>query len=98
MLEGKTPPKTIYRIGRKPDPWQAPDWSRANQGPCRCGMSQIVLVSSEIASGGGGSERFSAAIVISRRCGFSPGGFYSPGVIRPQALKGPESVRPQTRP
>ena len=30
MLEGKTPPETIYRIGRKPDPWQAPDWSRAN--------------------------------------------------------------------
>ena len=30
MLEGKTPPETIYRIGRKPDPWQPPDWSRAN--------------------------------------------------------------------
>ncbi len=30
MLEGKRPPETIYRIARKPDPWQAPDWSRAN--------------------------------------------------------------------
>jgi hypothetical protein len=30
VLEGKTPPETIYRIGRKPDPWQPPDWSRAN--------------------------------------------------------------------
>lgn len=30
MLEGKHPPETIYRIARKPDPWQAPDWSRAN--------------------------------------------------------------------
>lgn len=30
MLEGKSPPETIYRIARKPDPWQPPDWSRAN--------------------------------------------------------------------
>jgi hypothetical protein len=30
VLEGKCPPETIFRIARKPDPWQAPDWSRAN--------------------------------------------------------------------
>jgi hypothetical protein len=30
VLEGKRPPKTIFRIARRPDPWQAPDWSRAN--------------------------------------------------------------------
>ncbi len=30
MLEGKCPPETVYRIARKPDPWQPPDWSRAN--------------------------------------------------------------------
>ena len=30
MLETRRPPAEIYRIGRKPDPWQAPDWSRAN--------------------------------------------------------------------
>lgn len=30
MLEGKHPPETIYRIARRPDPWQPPDWSRAN--------------------------------------------------------------------
>lgn len=30
MLEGKHPPETIFRIARKPDPWQPPDWSRAN--------------------------------------------------------------------
>jgi len=31
MLEGKAPPEKIHRIARKPDPWQPPDWSRANQ-------------------------------------------------------------------
>lgn len=30
MFESKRPPATIFRIARKPDPWQAPDWSRAN--------------------------------------------------------------------
>lgn len=30
MLESKRPPATIFRLARKPDPWQAPDWSRAN--------------------------------------------------------------------
>jgi RES domain len=30
VLEGKHPPETIFRIARKPDPWQPPDWSRAN--------------------------------------------------------------------
>jgi len=30
VLEGKRPPETIHRIARKPDPWQPPDWSRAN--------------------------------------------------------------------
>jgi len=29
-LETKTPPQPIYRIGRQPDVWQAPDWSRAS--------------------------------------------------------------------
>jgi len=30
VLEGKRPPKIIFRIARKPDPWQPADWSRAN--------------------------------------------------------------------
>ena len=30
MLETKSPPEAIFRIARKPDPWEAPDWSRAN--------------------------------------------------------------------
>jgi hypothetical protein len=30
VLEHRRPPAEIYRIARKPDPWQAPDWSRAN--------------------------------------------------------------------
>jgi len=30
LLESKRPPATIFRLARKPDPWQAPDWSRAN--------------------------------------------------------------------
>jgi len=29
VLESNTPPQTIFRIARKPDPWQPPDWSRA---------------------------------------------------------------------
>jgi len=29
MLEEKQPPAVIFRLGRKPDPWQPPDWSRA---------------------------------------------------------------------
>ena len=29
-LETKIPPQPIYRIGRQPDAWQAPDWSRAS--------------------------------------------------------------------
>jgi hypothetical protein len=30
VLEGKRPARTIFRIARRPDPWQPPDWSRAN--------------------------------------------------------------------
>lgn len=30
MLETRKPPNEIFRIGRRPDPWQPPDWSRAN--------------------------------------------------------------------
>ncbi len=30
MLETSKPSGEIFRIGRKPDPWQPPDWSRAN--------------------------------------------------------------------
>jgi RES domain len=30
VLETKSPPEAIFRVARKPDPWQAPDWSRAN--------------------------------------------------------------------
>lgn len=30
MLETRYPPAEIYRIARQPDPWQPPDWSRAN--------------------------------------------------------------------
>jgi hypothetical protein len=30
MPESRKGPNEIFRIGRKPDPWQAPDWSRAN--------------------------------------------------------------------
>lgn len=30
MLESRRPPAEIFRIARKPDPWQPPDWSRAN--------------------------------------------------------------------
>ena len=29
-LETKTPPQPIYRIGRRPDAWRPPDWSRAS--------------------------------------------------------------------
>ena len=29
-LETKSPPRPIYRIGRKPDPWLEPDWSRVS--------------------------------------------------------------------
>jgi hypothetical protein len=29
-LETKSPPRPIYRIGRKPDPWLGPDWSRVS--------------------------------------------------------------------
>lgn len=29
-LETKSPPTTLYRLGRIPNPWQLPDWSRAN--------------------------------------------------------------------
>jgi RES domain len=28
-LDTRKPPSEIFRIGRKPDPWQPPDWSRA---------------------------------------------------------------------
>src|SRR5271165_4463630 len=28
--ETKTPPQPIYRIGRQPDAWRPPDWSRAS--------------------------------------------------------------------
>ena len=28
-LDTRKPPNEIFRIGRKPDPWQPPDWSRA---------------------------------------------------------------------
>lgn len=31
MLESKQPPSVIFRIGRRPDPWQPPDWSYANR-------------------------------------------------------------------
>jgi hypothetical protein len=30
VLETRHPPAEIFRIARKPDAWQAPDWSRAN--------------------------------------------------------------------
>jgi hypothetical protein len=30
MLEEKQPLAVIFRLGRKPDPWRPPDWSRAN--------------------------------------------------------------------
>jgi hypothetical protein len=30
VLETKTPRDAIFRIARKPDPWQPPDWSLAN--------------------------------------------------------------------
>src|SRR5271157_2833424 len=29
-LETKTPPQPIYRVGRQPDAWRPPDWSRAS--------------------------------------------------------------------
>ena len=29
-LETKVPPRVIYRVARRPDAWQAPDWSRAS--------------------------------------------------------------------
>jgi hypothetical protein len=29
-VETKTPPQPIYRIGRRPDAWRPPDWSRAS--------------------------------------------------------------------
>jgi hypothetical protein len=31
LLETQTPPKPVYRIARKPNAWQSPDWSRAHQ-------------------------------------------------------------------
>src|SRR5260370_28847685 len=29
MLDTKTPTAPLFRLGRKPDPWNPPDWSRA---------------------------------------------------------------------
>lgn len=29
MFESKTPPSVVFRIARRPDPWQPPDWSRS---------------------------------------------------------------------
>ena len=29
MLDTKTPNLLLFRLGRKPDPWSPPDWSRA---------------------------------------------------------------------
>jgi hypothetical protein len=29
MLVTKTPTAPLFRLGRKPDPWNPPDWSRA---------------------------------------------------------------------
>jgi hypothetical protein len=29
MLDTKTPATPVFRLGRKPDPWSPPDWSRA---------------------------------------------------------------------
>jgi hypothetical protein len=29
MLDTKTPTAPLFRLGRKPDPWSPPDWSRA---------------------------------------------------------------------
>jgi hypothetical protein len=29
MLDTKTPIAPLFRLGRKPDPWNPPDWSRA---------------------------------------------------------------------
>jgi hypothetical protein len=29
MLDTKTPTAALFRLGRKPDPWSPPDWSRA---------------------------------------------------------------------
>jgi len=30
VLETRKPPAPLYRVGRKPDAWQPPDWSRAH--------------------------------------------------------------------
>jgi hypothetical protein len=30
VLEVKQPPEAIFRVARKPDAWEPPDWSRAN--------------------------------------------------------------------
>ena len=30
-LEAKSPPEPIYRIGRRPNAWQPPDWSQASK-------------------------------------------------------------------
>jgi hypothetical protein len=30
LFEAKQPPDVLFRIGRQPDPWQPPDWSRAS--------------------------------------------------------------------
>jgi hypothetical protein len=30
MPETKTPTAPIFRLGRRPDPWEQPDWSRAH--------------------------------------------------------------------
>jgi RES domain len=30
-LETQVPPQPIYRVGRQPDAWQAPDWSRSSR-------------------------------------------------------------------
>jgi hypothetical protein len=29
VFDSRQPPREIFRIGRRPDPWQPPDWSRA---------------------------------------------------------------------
>jgi len=30
VLETRNPPVQIFRVARKSDPWQPPDWSRSN--------------------------------------------------------------------
>ena len=41
-LEARIPPQPIFRIGRQPDAWQPPDWSRYQNWMGRSAIASMI--------------------------------------------------------